>query len=111
MIKELWRRELRLDLLRADYHTPQKFTQTEVSAFSLHAHTALQSPDGAGRAPWERRELRDGEKKMETNEGRLRCSAGRVGARRRRDFFDARGNEDRFENGKKTAKKKRASRC
>ncbi|XP_026284897.1 protein rolling stone-like isoform X2 [Frankliniella occidentalis] len=29
MIKELWRRELRLDLLRADYHTPQKFTQTE----------------------------------------------------------------------------------
>ena len=29
MIKELWRRELRLDLLRADYHTPQRFTQTE----------------------------------------------------------------------------------
>ncbi|XP_034237063.1 protein rolling stone-like isoform X2 [Thrips palmi] len=29
MIKELWRRELRLDLLRADYHSPHKFTQTE----------------------------------------------------------------------------------
>ncbi|KAJ1524108.1 hypothetical protein ONE63_010644 [Megalurothrips usitatus] len=29
MIKELWRRELRLHLVLANYHTPQKFTQTE----------------------------------------------------------------------------------